>query len=53
MEYEEIIKAIQEAPLTYITAIMIKAIEEAKKRKVFVSDEVMKDVIARIIDRNG
>ena len=50
MKYEEIIKAIEEAPLTQILSIMIKAVEIAKRREIFVSDEKMKGVVSKIID---
>lgn len=53
MEYEKIIKAIEEAPLTWIPAIMSKAVAEAKRRKVFVDDESMKRVIERVINKKG
>ncbi len=50
MKFEEIIKAIEEAPLSQILAIMIIAVKEAKRGNIFVSDEKMKSVVSKIID---
>lgn len=48
MEYEKIIEAIEKAPLTQIPAIMIKAVEEAHKRKVFVDNKALLRTVKRL-----
>ncbi|MCK4793047.1 MAG: hypothetical protein KAV87_55470 [Desulfobacteraceae bacterium] len=51
MEYEEIVKAIEEAPLTQIPAIMMKAIQAAQARKVFKDDKTFREVVIKVADR--
>lgn len=51
VEYDEIIEAIENAPLTQSGAIMIKAVEVAIRNRVFTDDEAIRRVVNRIIDR--
>ena len=51
LKYEDIIEAIEKVPLTQIGVIMIKAVEEAHKRKFFADDEVLFRVVEKIIKK--
>jgi hypothetical protein len=51
MDYEEIIKVIEEAPLTQVGAIMIKSVEIAIKREFFADNDALRRVVERIIQR--
>lgn len=49
MEYEKIIQAIKSAPVTQLPAIMFETIKVVCKKDVFISEEVLKNTISKII----
>ena len=53
MEYEKIIDAIENAPLTQVGAIMIKAVEIADKRKFFADVGALKRVVNRTVKKDN
>lgn len=53
MDYDEIISAIENAPLTWSGAIMIKAVEAAAEKKFFASGEKLMEIVTTIVNRKG
>ena len=49
--YDEIIRSIKNAPLTYLPAILMNTIEMCIKRKVFVSGDKLVDVVGKVVKK--